>query len=69
MTDLTQEQQEVYDKILKGESLFLTGPGGVGKSYLLKKVSDHLRLFLRGERGIFHDADPGIWLEERRGEA
>jgi ATP-dependent DNA helicase PIF1 len=40
MISLTTEQQEAYDAILKGESLFLTGPGGVGKSFLLKKVYD-----------------------------
>jgi ATP-dependent DNA helicase PIF1 len=37
---LTSEQEDYYDAILKGESIFLTGPGGVGKSYLLKKVYD-----------------------------
>jgi ATP-dependent DNA helicase PIF1 len=40
MISLTGEQQIAYDAILKGESLFLTGPGGVGKSFLLKKVYD-----------------------------
>jgi ATP-dependent DNA helicase PIF1 len=38
--NLTADQQEVYDAIMEGHSLFLTGPGGVGKSYLLKQVYD-----------------------------
>ncbi len=32
---LSPEQKEAYDAILEGKSVFLTGPGGTGKSYLL----------------------------------
>ena len=35
---LTQEQLAVIDHLLEGENLFLTGGGGVGKSYLLSAI-------------------------------
>lgn len=35
---LTQEQLAVIDHLLEGENLFLTGGGGVGKSYLLSVI-------------------------------
>jgi ATP-dependent DNA helicase PIF1 len=34
----TEEQQNAYDSILAGESIFLTGPGGTGKSFLLQTL-------------------------------
>ena len=38
MEGLTQEQQEAYEAIRQGKSIFITGPGGTGKSYLLKHI-------------------------------
>jgi len=35
---LTEEQRSVLDFLLKGQNVFLTGGGGVGKSYLLSVV-------------------------------
>ncbi len=35
---LTQQQLSVIDHLLEGENLFLTGGGGVGKSYLLSVI-------------------------------
>ena len=35
-------QQAAYDAILQGKSIFLTGPGGTGKSYLIKEVFNTL---------------------------
>ena len=35
---LSDEQRLVIDAVLKGESIFLTGGGGTGKSFLLKKL-------------------------------
>jgi ATP-dependent DNA helicase PIF1 len=38
MTSLTDEQQSVMDFLLRGDHVFLTGGGGVGKSYLLAAI-------------------------------
>lgn len=35
MESCTEEQRAAIDAVLKGESVFITGPGGTGKSYLL----------------------------------
>lgn len=41
--ELSPEQQEALDYILKGESLFFSGSAGSGKSFLLKVAVDALR--------------------------
>jgi ATP-dependent DNA helicase PIF1 len=38
METLTTEQQKAYQAIVDGKSIFLTGPGGTGKSFLLKTL-------------------------------
>jgi ATP-dependent DNA helicase PIF1 len=38
MTTLTAEQESVFDFLLRGDHVFLTGGGGVGKSYLLSVI-------------------------------
>ena len=42
MSELNIEQQKAFDLALKGASFFLTGPGGVGKTYLIEKISKEL---------------------------
>lgn len=38
LKNLSEEQHRVVQTVLKGESIFFTGGGGTGKSYLLKKL-------------------------------
>ena len=35
---LNTEQKLIFDKYKNGENVFLTGPGGTGKSYLIKTI-------------------------------
>ncbi len=38
---LNDEQNLVFEKYKKGENVFLTGPGGTGKSFLIKTIVKH----------------------------
>ena len=39
---LTKEQRRAYHLVEAGKSIFLTGPGGTGKSFLLKTLVEHI---------------------------
>jgi ATP-dependent DNA helicase PIF1 len=39
--ELSREQQLAYDKYIKGYNIFITGPGGAGKSALIKMIHQH----------------------------
>jgi ATP-dependent DNA helicase PIF1 len=39
--ELSKEQQISFDKYVKGDNIFITGPGGSGKSSLIKKIWSH----------------------------
>ena len=41
--DLSDQQQAVVEDILDGKNVFLTGPGGTGKSHLLNFLSGYMR--------------------------
>jgi ATP-dependent DNA helicase PIF1 len=39
--NFSPEQQIAYNKYMEGKNIFVTGPGGSGKSMLIKKVYEH----------------------------
>lgn len=39
--ELSKEQQIAFDKYIQGNNIFITGPGGSGKSLLIKKIYHH----------------------------
>jgi ATP-dependent DNA helicase PIF1 len=39
--DLSKEQQQAFDKYVQGHNIFITGPGGSGKSALIKMIHKH----------------------------
>jgi ATP-dependent DNA helicase PIF1 len=39
--ELSQEQRYAHSKFVKGENLFITGPGGTGKTRLIKHLLNH----------------------------
>ena len=39
---LSQEQQYAFEIFRKGHNIFITGPGGSGKSFLIKTIVEHL---------------------------
>ena len=39
--ELSHEQQLAFDAYVKGKNIFITGPGGTGKSYLVSRIVKH----------------------------
>lgn len=38
ISNFSKDQKFIYDKYISGNNLFITGPGGCGKSYIIKKI-------------------------------
>ena len=41
--DLTKEQQYAFQQFLNGHNIFITGPGGSGKSIFIKQIIKYLK--------------------------
>ena len=41
MDTLNLEQNTNFEKYKNGENIFITGPGGSGKSFLIKTIVNH----------------------------
>jgi ATP-dependent DNA helicase PIF1 len=41
--ELKDEQKLVFDKYIQGENIFITGPGGTGKTHLIKEIVNHAK--------------------------
>ena len=41
MSSFSEKQEYAFNAYLEGKNVFISGPGGTGKSYFIKKVYDH----------------------------
>ena len=41
--NFTPAQQAAFDSYLNGENIFITGPGGCGKSYFIQNLYSHAK--------------------------
>jgi len=48
--ELSREQQITFDKYVDGHNIFITGPGGTGKSALIKIIAQHAYLNFKNIR-------------------
>jgi len=46
--ELSKEQQIAFDKYVQGHNIFITGPGGSGKSALIRLINEHAYKHFKG---------------------
>ena len=54
---LNSEQNQVFEKYKNGENVFLTGPGGTGKSFLIKKIVEDAEENERNIQGLYKNRE------------
>ena len=47
---LNLEQKSAFDAVISGDSIFLTGPGGTGKSFLLQTIYENYKEYSGGKK-------------------
>ena len=52
LVGLNAEQKAAFELIQENHNLFLTGPGGTGKSYFLEKLVDEMPKVRHGIRTV-----------------
>lgn len=57
---LSPQQQEVLDRILRGENIFFTGAAGTGKSHLFRAIIKALRSSKGGAKQVAVTASTGM---------
>jgi ATP-dependent DNA helicase PIF1 len=50
IADLNEEQKTAFDAVVSGQSLFITGPGGTGKSFLLQTLYANYKSYSGGKK-------------------
>ena len=43
MMEFSSCQQEAFDKFVQNKNIFISGPGGTGKSYFIKKIYEYAK--------------------------
>ena len=43
MSNLNDKQELIFNKYIDGENIFITGPGGTGKTHLIKTIVNHAK--------------------------
>jgi len=45
--NLSNEQNLIFEKYIKGENIFITGVGGTGKTHLIHTIANHAKKMIK----------------------